>query len=311
MTNPDQTSLVTGGAGFIGSELVRQLLEDGEKVIVYDNFSFGRRSNLPEHKNLEVVEGDIVDIEGLQRAFDKYSPSKVFHLAALHFIPYCIKHPQETIRVNVEGTLNVLEACKKGPVKGLVYASSAAVYPVRDIPHHESDLPGPLEIYGMSKLFGEHLVKSFHSDTGVQSYVARFFNGYGPRETNPHVIPEILEQVSHSDQIRLGNVEPKRDYIHTSDISRAVRMMAGKGTSGLEVFNVGTGEGISVREIVDLIADILKRPLEIVSDDSRKRKVERYQLVSDISKIRNELGWKPQISFRDGLLDLLRSVGLL
>ncbi len=311
MTHSNKTVLVTGGAGFIGSELVLQLLKEETNVIVYDDFTFGQKSNLPEHNKLVITEGDLNDFVKLQGTISRYSPEIVYHLAAIHFIPYCNKHPQETIRANVEGTLSVLEACKNSSVKCVVYTSTAAVYGIKDIPHVENELPNPIDIYGASKLFGEHLVRIFHEETGIKCSIARLFNGFGRRETNPHVIPEILGQLAEGDQIKLGNLEPKRDYIHTSDIARAFRFMAENNSFDFDTFNVGTGQEISVKEIVDVIADILGRPLDVISESSRKRKVERYHLVPDISKIKDKIDWCSEMSLKDGFTDLLESVGLI
>jgi UDP-glucose 4-epimerase len=310
MNNRKKISLVTGGAGFIGSELVRQLLKNGNYVIAYDNFAVGKKSNLPQSEFLEIIEGDLRDGKKIRETFKKKRPQNVFHLAALHFIPYCISHPQETIQVNVEGTLNVLEACKSSDVESLVYASSAAVYPIKDTPHSENDKPGPIEIYGATKLFGEELIKIFNKETRVKCAIARLFNGYGRRETNPHVIPDILDQLPNGNKITLGNVEPKRDFIHTSDISSALRSISDNNGYSFEVFNVGTGTGRSVKKIVEIIAKILNRPLKIEISDIRRRKIERLHLVSDISKIQNMIGWSPKVSIIDGFKDMLESAGL-
>src|SRR6266540_5040389 len=194
MTKQSETSLVTGGAGFIGSELVRQLLDEGQKVIVYDNLSFGRRSNLPPSKNLRLVKGDLVDTGKLHAVLKQWKPHTVFHLAALHFIPYCNSHPQETVRVNVEGTESVLQACRNTSVECLIYASTAAVFGIRSGHHRESEEAAPVDIYGLTKFFGECLVRKFHAETAIRCRIGRLFNGYGRRETSPHVIPEIVEQ---------------------------------------------------------------------------------------------------------------------
>lgn len=311
MPKLNNVCLVTGGAGFIGSELVRQLLNDGLTVIVLDNFSFGLKSNLPENNNLHIVEGDITDFSKVEETFSNYQPSRVFHLAAIHFIPYCNQHPQETIKVNVIGTLNILEACKKNDIDSVIYTSTAAVYGIKDNPHQETEEPDPVDIYGESKLFGEFLLKRFHRETGIRSFAARLFNGYGRRETNPHVIPEIVNQVSKSDQVVLGNIAPKRDFIHTADISRALRLMSGKEGLDFGTFNVGTGEEHSVTEIVNVISDLLGKPIEIICEEGRKRKVERYHLSADTLRIRSTLGWLPQVTLRDGFRDMLESVSLL
>jgi len=312
MSNPRKVSLVTGGAGFIGSELVLQLLEEDHKVIVYDNFSFGHRSNLPDaSETLEVIEGDILDFEKLEAVFLENSPDYVFHLAALHFIPYCISHPQETIRVNVEGTVTVLEVMKKYKPEAVIFASTAAIYPIKDTPNQETDEPGSMEIYGASKLYGEDLVKLFHKETSIKCAVVRFFNAFGPRETNPHVIPEIIIQLKKGNQVNLGNIEPKRDFIHTADMCTALRMLAESDTYELGTFNLGQGEEVSVKEVVSMISAIIGQPIEIVIDPARVRKVERMHLVSDNSKIKETIGWEPLISLKEGFRKLLQFEGLV
>ncbi len=304
-------SLVTGAAGFIGSELLRQLLDEGQEVLVYDNFSFGRRSHLLKSKNLKVVKGELNDERHLKAAFASWRPSVVFHMAALHFIPYCNAHSQETLRVNVEGTENVLIASRIDSVECFVFASTAAVYGISSRPHRETEAPAPVDIYGLSKLFGEFLVRKFHKDTGIRCRIARLFNGYGRRETSPHVIPEIVKQIRLGDTIKLGNTKPKRDFIHTSDISRALRTMANGGDFGIETFNVGSGVSVSVRAFVNVIGSILNRPLEIKTDPKRIRKVERLNLVADRNKLKKLLGWEPKVDFRQGVVDILQEAGLV
>lgn len=307
----NKTALVTGGAGFIGSELVSQLLEKQYSVIVYDNFSFGKHDNLPQNNSVNIVAGDLRDADLINATFSKYKPTYIFHMAALHFIPYCIANPQETIQVNVEGTLNVLEACKKIDIDSLVYASTAAVYPISDKAHKENDQTGPIEIYGATKLFGETLISLFHKETHSKCAIARLFNGFGRRETNPHVIPDILKQLPDGNTIHLGNVDPKRDFINTIDISRALIHMAESTDFNFDVFNVGTGKQTSVEDVVKVISKILNRPLTIVTEDERKRKVERINLVPEISKIKNSLGWEPKISLEEGFRDMLTYEGFV
>jgi UDP-glucose 4-epimerase len=303
--------LVTGGAGFIGSELVRQLLADEATVVVYDNLSFGQTSNLPDDSRLSFHRGDIRDPNELKAVIERFQPTQLYHLAALHFIPYCVAHPLETIDVNVQGTAAVLEACKGSTVKTLVFASTAAVYAPADAPHAESDRIEGIDIYGTSKLCGEHLVRLFHRDTGVRSVIGRFFNAYGPRETNAHLIPEIVAQLrTGTTALQLGNLTSRRDYIHTYDLCTALRRAVAVSTVPLEVFNFATGQGHSAADVVAACETLLQARVNVVSTAERSRKVDRPNLVGDINKIASVTGWRPVVQIHDGLEQLLKGDGL-
>ncbi|RME51912.1 MAG: SDR family oxidoreductase, partial [Deltaproteobacteria bacterium] len=243
--------LVTGGAGFIGSTLTRFLHEAGHAVAILDNFSFGRRALVPS--GVEIHEADLRDRRGIARVIGEVGAEEVYHLAAIHFIPYCNAHPEEAAAVNIQGTRNLLEALREQRPKTLFFASTAAVYPISDVAHHENDPADPMDIYGITKLIGEDLVRLFHLDTGVRTIVGRFFNAYGPNETNDHVIPEIVAQLRAGKRtLDLGNIDPKRDFIHTRDLCRAVIGLVERFDGRFGILNIGTGEEISVREVVAL-----------------------------------------------------------
>ncbi len=302
------TVLVTGAAGFIGSELCRLLRSLGHAVVGYDNLSRGRREFLPA--GVRLVEGDVRDAARLAETVRGSKPDWLIHLAAMHYIPDCIARPRETLDVNVEGTRRVLESCRGSSVRHMVFASTAAVYAPTDGACVEDATPlGPLEVYGESKLEGERLAAAFHAETGIATSVLRLFNAIGRHETNPHVVPHIFESLQASDVVSLGNIEPRRDYIDTRDMAEAIVAVA-SGSRGLSVLNVGTGTAYSVREILERLRRILGRPVTVEQEASRVRASERMLLLADIAKIRRAVRWTPRVTLDDSLKDLIAAYGL-
>ncbi|MCB9184786.1 MAG: GDP-mannose 4,6-dehydratase [Flavobacteriales bacterium] len=299
--------VITGGAGFIGSAVGAHLLGLGKEVWVIDDLSFGLRelAPVPDARFLRI---DIRDRAKVQEAIARIAPSTVLHLAAIHFIPYCNAHPVEAADININGTINVLDACAAaGTVKQVFVASTAAVYPVADGPLNEEHATGPMDIYGITKLAAERIAGEFCLRTGITTIVGRFFNAFGPNETNPHLMPEVQRQVREGQRtLRLGNLDPKRDFIHTSDMARAMEALLGAGISGYEVFNIGRGIEYSVREIVEAFERQLGEPLRIEVDPARVRKVERMHLLADVSKLKRATAWEPQWGIDEGVADLLR-----
>ncbi len=293
---------VTGGAGFVGSTLVPDLLASGHQVVVYDDFSVGRRP--ASAAGLTVIEGDIRDQARLDAALREHAPTAVIHLAALHYIPYCDAHPVDTMQVNVVGTQALLEACGAAGVERFVFASSAAVYGISDAPHREDQTPDPQDVYGLSKSMGEQQVAAFHRRFGAQCTVARLFNVFGRGETNPHLIPEILRQVSKGDTLTLGNLTPRRDYVHVTDVSRALRIFLDRSDHTIRTYNVGTGQSASVGDIISALGSILGRSLTVEQAADKIRPVDRPNLQADISRLSSELGWAPLTSLSAGLSDL-------
>jgi UDP-glucose 4-epimerase len=298
--------LITGGAGFIGSALCRELKDQGQEVFVLDDLSFGRRE-LAAVDDQHFHRTDIRDRSSVLAVLDEVRPDSVLHLAAVHFIPYCNQHPVEAADINISGTINVLDACERaGSVQQVFVASTAAVYPIANEPIAEDHTLGPLDIYGITKLATEKLASEFHHRTGIPVIIGRFFNAFGPNETNPHLIPEIQKQVrAGARTLRLGNLDPKRDFIHTEDMSRAMSALLNVGVNGIDTFNIGRGIEYSVREIVEAFGRQLGESLQIEVDPARVRKVERMHLLADVSKLKRVTGWEPRWSIDQGVATLL------
>jgi UDP-glucose 4-epimerase len=303
-----RTVLVTGGAGFIGSVLCRQLTSAGHRVLAYDDLSRGRRVNLPP--DVELIPGDIRDGAMLQQAVSSARPDVVIHLAAMHFIPDCIARPDEARQVNVDGTRRVLECCRAAAVRSFIFASTAAVYAPSDGPCDEDTTPlGPLEIYGETKLEGEQLVRAFHEETGATSTILRLFNAIGHNETNPHVLPHIFESLRTSDVVHLGNTTPQRDYIDTRDIAEAIRAVM-RSADGCQVLNIGTGAAHSVDDVIDRLRGILGREIKVVQELGRMRASDRMMLLADIGRVHAVAGWTPRFTLDDTLRGMVASYGL-
>ncbi|MBL7925823.1 MAG: NAD-dependent epimerase/dehydratase family protein [Bacteroidia bacterium] len=296
--------IVTGGAGFIGSAICKYLQSNAE-VFVIDNLSFGSRQFI-EIDDTHFFNEDILNYQALKKVVEQVKPQVVIHLAAIHFIPYCNAHPFEAAQVNIQGTINVLEAIKPF-AKQVLFASTAAVYPIAEGALAETGLTGPMDIYGLSKLAGEHLCQGFYAQTGINTIVARFFNAFGPNETNPHLIPEIQNQILQGHRtISLGNLEPKRDFIHTYDMAVAVSCMLQKLTTGIHTINLGSGVEYAVTEIVDAFSRQLGEEIKINIDPNRIRKVERMHLLADVTKLK-ALGWQHTVSIDAGIKTLLQN----
>ncbi|MEG4321318.1 MULTISPECIES: NAD(P)-dependent oxidoreductase [unclassified Microcoleus] len=300
--------LVTGGAGFIGSATIAEFQKHGHDIYVIDDLSFGNRDflTIPDtyfHKL------DILNEDGLTEVIHKVEPDWIIHLAAIHFIPYCNQHPFKSSNINIQGTINVLSAAKSlKNLEKMFFASTAAVYPICDHAIPETQQTNPLDIYGLSKLAGEHLMNEFYLQTSIPTVVCRFFNAFGPNETNLHLIPEIQRQVNSGLRtIELGNLEPKRDFIHTYDMARAIFMLLDKFDSGIDVFNLGRGQEYSVIDVVKEFENQLGEEITIEVERSRVRKVERMHLLADISKLKAFMNWEPKISLSEGIKTLLKT----
>jgi len=303
--------LVTGGAGFIGSHLVDLLLDSGASVLVVDDFRLGKRDHLERAMStgrVTLLEADIRSADDL-RPVAEFGPDTVFHMAALHFIPYCNAHPQEALDVNVLGLDGVIRAVRSAPPTAFVFPSSAAIYGFGEERLPESAPPRPDDIYGISKWMGEQLMARFHADfPEVRTVVARLFNTYGPRETNPHVLTTIVAAMRAGQPIELGNLWPQRDLIFVTDTAKAIA--ATVSGHGFDVFNVGTGVGTTISEVLAAIESIRGEPLDVREDPQRRRPGDGH-LIADPHKLITATGWKPEYDLKAGLREFLVFEGLL
>jgi UDP-glucose 4-epimerase len=296
--------LVTGGAGFIGSNLVRALLERGDTVRVLDNFSTGNRANLDELvDDVEVVEGELRSYERVHASVR--GVDVVFHQGALPSVPRSVHDPLTTTAVNVEGTLNVLLAARDEGVSRVVFASSSSVYGnPRSLPCVESIAPDPISPYGVSKLAAERYCVSFSRVYALETIALRYFNVFGPRQdpTSQYaaVVPRFIAAVAAGRPIPVyGDGEQSRDFTYVTNVVEAnLRAAEAEGISGA-VVNVAAGSSTRVNELADAVGDLLGRSvgkeyLPIRPGDVRDS-------WADIDAARALLGYEPRVGLREGL----------
>jgi UDP-glucose 4-epimerase len=298
-----QRIVVTGGAGFVGSHLVERLVSTGARVSVIDDLSRGRRAWLPADAELHEV--DLRDADAVNIVLRNARADVVVHLAAMHFIPAVDGAPELAWDVNVNGTRVLVDALAARPPGRLLFASTAAVYPDRAGPIGEAEAPEPLDLYGRTKLEGERLVAELAAGTGTRAVVARIFNVVGRRETNAHVVPELVGQLrGGSTVVRLGNLDNRRDYTDVRDVADALQRLLAV-VDGPATFNVGAGRSSSVAELVRMCGEILGRPVEVKSHEQRRRSQDRAELVADARLLRATTAWEPRWTLHETLADLL------
>ena len=299
---------VTGAAGFLGSHVVDHLLARGTPVLAVDDLSARREAFLAPRAGLTLARQDVRDATGLRALFERQRPAAVIHLAAVHFIPACNADPPRTVSLNVHGTQCVLSAARAAGVERVWFASTGDVYAPSDEPHREADATGPFGVYGLTKLIGEQLVAlESRGRPEARFVVGRLFNLYGPRETNPHILPEVLAQLRADPDapLRLGSLWPTRDLVPVADAARAAVATLDVATPGVTTVNVATGVAVSMQHALDLIGELRGRPLRIETDPAKVRPVERAHLRADVTKLRELIGWAPHADLRRGLAELL------
>jgi UDP-glucose 4-epimerase len=296
--------LVTGGGGFIGSNLVRALVERGDDVRVLDNFSTGQRANLAELANdVEVVEGELRSYERVHAA--TRGVEVVFHQGALPSVPRSVQDPLTTSAVNVEGTLNVLLAARDEGVRRVVCASSSSVYGNSgELPRFETAHPDPISPYGVSKLAAERYCVSFSRVYPLETVALRYFNVFGPNQdpTSQYaaVVPRFITAIADGRPVEVyGDGEQRRDFTYVENVVDAnVAAATAEGVSGA-VLNVATGRPTTVNELAETIGSLLGRSVE--RDEQPERTGDVRDSWADITRARELLGWEPRTGLEEGL----------
>ncbi|MCK4351958.1 SDR family oxidoreductase [candidate division WOR-3 bacterium] len=306
--------LVTGGAGFIGSHLVEELLRRGERVRILDNFSTGKRENIEDIKraldyrlsiinNLEVIEGDIRSYHIVREAVKGID--YILHEAALPSVPRSIKDPITTNEVNTGGTLNILESARDTGVRKVIYASSSSVYGNAEIlPKQETMAPAPVSPYAVSKLASEKYCQIFYEIYELETVILRYFNIFGPRQDPSSqysaVIPKFISSMINKKQPTIyGDGEQSRDFTYVSNVVQANLLAVEATNTGGKVFNIACGKKITVNDLVKELNKILNKNINPIYTASMPGEV-RHSL-AEIKEAKSVIGYGPLVTFTKGL----------
>jgi nucleoside-diphosphate-sugar epimerase len=296
--------LVTGGAGFIGSNTVDELVRRGHSVVVLDDLSSGKEENLAESRNkISFIKGNITDLEAVRKAV--HEAECVLHLAARTSVPRSVKDPIETNRINVDGTLNVLVAARDAKVKRVVFAASSSAYgETPTLPKVETMQPEPISPYGVTKYVGELYAQTFGRVYGLENVSLRYFNIFGPRQDPGSPYSGVLAKfctafLEDAQPVIFGDGEQTRDFTFVENAVQANLLACEAPNVSGKVFNVGTGGRFSLNQTVELLCKISGRQLEVKHDPPRDGDIRDSQ--ADIAQAREFLGYDPQVGFEEGL----------
>jgi Nucleoside-diphosphate-sugar epimerases len=296
--------LVTGGAGFIGSNIVDELVRRGHDVVVLDDLSSGKRANLDQVAGkVDLQVGSITDLDTIKKACD--GANYVIHLAARTSVPRSVKDPLESNRINIDGTLNVLVAARDAKVRRVVFAASSSAYgetPV--LPKVETMQPAPISPYGVTKYVGELYAQVFGRVYGLENACVRYFNVFGPRQDPTSHYSGVLSRfmlavLEGKKPVIYGDGEQSRDFTFIENVvDETLRACEAPDASG-KVFNGGTGSRTTLNQVVKLLGKISGQEIEVAYDPPRNGDIRDSQ--ADISLARRILGYEPKVQFEEGL----------
>jgi nucleoside-diphosphate-sugar epimerase len=296
--------LVTGGAGFIGSNTVEELVRRGHGVVVLDDLSSGKEENLADVRTkITFMKGSITDLETVQKAM--HQAEVVIHLAARTSVPRSVKDPIDTNRINVEGTLNVLVAARDNRVKRIVFAASSSAYgETPTLPKKESMQPSPISPYGVSKYVGELYAQAFGRCYGLESVCLRYFNIFGPRQDPDSPYSGVLSRfttafLQDEPPIVFGDGEQTRDFTYVDNAVEANLLASEAPNASGYVFNIGTGERYSLNQTLEILRGLSGKKLAAKYEPAREGDIRDSQ--ADITAARELLGYAPTVRFAEGL----------
>jgi UDP-glucose 4-epimerase len=296
--------LVTGGAGFIGSNTVDEIVRRGHSAVVLDDFSAGREENLKQWAGkIEIVRGSIIDLPTVQKACE--GADYVIHLAAQTSVPRSVRDPIESNHVNIDGTLNVLVAARDAKVRRLVYAASCAAYGEALVqPQRESMCADPISPYGVTKFVGELYAKVFGRCYGLETVSLRYFNVFGPRQDPTSAYSGVLSKfittlLADGQPVIFGNGDQSRDFIFVENVVQANLLACEAQNCAGRTFNIGTGNRYTLNEILRLLEKISRKKIAAKYEPPRTGDILHSQ--ADITEAQKSLGYDPKINFEEGL----------
>jgi UDP-glucose 4-epimerase len=319
MSTRGKRVLVTGGAGFIGSHLVEEyLINKAEEVVVLDDFSTGTMENLDDMRDerLKIVKGSILDFAQLNMIVKKEKIDIIDHLAAELEVYTGIKDAERDAKINILGTLNVLNAALRNHVEKVLFASSGAVYgQAKYLPIDEEHPLEPHWPYGVSKLAAERYVLQYNKLFGLNTTAFRYGIVYGPKEWFGRVLTMFIKRIflENKPPVVFGDGSQTRDFVYVKDVVKAHMLAIEKQESAGKVFNIGSGEGVSVKELANMLVKASNKGFDIIYDNPKEGSASHFQperirlqgelvnFILDCRKAKEILGWRPQTDFNEGV----------
>ena len=302
--------LVTGGLGFIGSHIVRALMGQKKDVLVYDllagdELSSIKKLRFPEIEELNLIQGDLCDLRQVESAIRENNINQLIHVGAMSFIPDTLENPYKAFQINLNGTLNILEAARRSDIEHIVHISTSSVYgEIQYVPVDEKHPLKPKDVYGGSKLAAETAVEAYASSYGLETTIIRPTNVYGPGDLYNRVVKIFIENALLGKPLSLqGGGLQRRDFTYVKDTTRGILATLNNRSAIGETFNISYGEDHSIREVADIISELIPgTTLEVTA--GRRIDVQKRRL--DTSKAQRILGYKPEYDLRSGIKEYIK-----